>query len=59
MDRFAIYPLKVNGEAKKERKLPPLEDIQRSGATILEWIEYATLDADATWHLRELLHRRY
>lgn len=24
-----------------------------------EWIDYATLDADCTWHLRECFHKRY
>ena len=58
MQRFGVHRMKVDGTPAKEPSLPPLEELQRDPKTILAWIDYATLDSDLTWYLREALHRK-
>jgi len=42
----------------KNNKVPPLDDIQRSGDTILEWIDHVTSEAHGTWDLFKFLHQK-
>ncbi|MDP2439263.1 MAG: DNA polymerase [archaeon] len=52
--RFSVNKTKKNGEPGKLRYLPPLEELQRSPATVRDWIDYSAFDAEGTW----LLHRK-
>ena len=54
--RFGRVKLKKDGTPSKSAVvLPALDDIQRDAEWLPEWIDYATLDAEDTWRLREVL----
>lgn len=57
--RFGVRRVKKDGELAQAATLPPLEELQRDPERVLAWVDYSTLDADATWFLREALHRKY
>lgn len=54
-ERFSVPKLKKDGSEGKERVLPPVEELQRNPATRLDWIDYSTFDAEATWRVGEVL----
>eukprot|EP01091_Cochliopodium_minus_P012877 TRINITY_DN4009_c0_g1_i1.p1 TRINITY_DN4009_c0_g1~~TRINITY_DN4009_c0_g1_i1.p1 ORF type:complete len:1086 (-),score=342.32 TRINITY_DN4009_c0_g1_i1:57-3314(-) len=54
---FGRVNMKIDGTEGKETTVPPLEDLQRDSETIEGWINYSTLDTEATWYLREKLHQ--
>ncbi|EGC29930.1 hypothetical protein DICPUDRAFT_158421 [Dictyostelium purpureum] len=57
-DLFGQKKIKANGEAGKAITIPPLQRIQRDRRSILDWIEYSSLDSELTWSLRENLHMK-
>ena len=57
--KFGVRRIKKDGNPAKESQLPPLEEIQRNPNTILPWIDYCTLDTEATWFLRYYLKYKY
>jgi DNA polymerase-1 len=56
--RFGRRNTLMDGTEGKELILPPLEAIQRDPETIADWIDYSTLDAEATFKLYEFLKNR-
>lgn len=57
--RFGRVKLKKDGTPSKSAIiLPALDEIQRDAEWLPEWIDYATLDAEDTWRLREVLAAR-
>ena len=46
-----------DGSVGKDVVLPPLEDLQRDSETVVDWIDYSTLDAEATFKLYHFLKR--
>lgn len=57
--RFGRVKLKKDGTPSKSAIiLPDLAEIQRDAEWIPEWVDYATLDAEDTWRLREVLAAR-
>lgn len=56
-ERFGVRSILRSGEEGKQVSLPPVEEIQLDPLKRTEWIEYSTLDAAATWHLREVLEQ--
>lgn len=57
-NRFGKHRIKKDGNPAKEKTIPDLQELQRSPENVLAWLDYSTLDAEATWYLREALHRR-
>lgn len=57
--RFGRVKLKKDGTPSKSAIiLPDLAEIQRDPEWLPEWVDYATLDAEDTWRLREVLAAR-
>eukprot|EP01130_Rhizamoeba_saxonica_P017517 TRINITY_DN8511_c0_g1_i1.p1 TRINITY_DN8511_c0_g1~~TRINITY_DN8511_c0_g1_i1.p1 ORF type:complete len:1104 (+),score=277.35 TRINITY_DN8511_c0_g1_i1:11-3322(+) len=57
-ERFSRYKKLKNGENSKAKFLPPLDELQRDPHNILDWLDYATLDAELTWRLRSALQKK-
>jgi DNA polymerase I len=55
---FGKPKLKKDGTPGKTIELPPMEVIQTTSDSRDRWIEYAALDAMATWFLRESLEAK-
>jgi hypothetical protein len=55
--RFGRKRVKKDGTFAKTLLLPNLDDLQRDPEWVCDWIDYSTLDADATWHLRDELEK--
>jgi len=55
---FGKPKLKKDGTPGKTSELPPMEVIQTTEDSRDRWIEYAALDAMATWFLRESLEAK-
>jgi DNA polymerase-1 len=53
--RFGRAVTLTDGTLGKDVILPPLEEIQRDPETVVEWIDYSTLDAEATHQLYHFL----
>lgn len=53
--RFGKKNLLSDGSVGKDVLLPPLEDLQRDSEIIEEWVDYSTLDAEATFKLYQFL----
>jgi DNA polymerase-1 len=54
--RFGRVKLKKDGTPSKSSViLPALDELQRDAEWLPEWVDYATLDAEDTWRLREVL----
>jgi hypothetical protein len=55
--RFGRKRIKKDGGYAKVVLLPALDELQRDPEWVCEWIDYSTLDAEATWHLREEIEK--
>ena len=55
--RFGQMNTLMDGSPGKDLILPPLEALQRDADTIVDWVDYSTLDAEATYHLYKFLER--
>jgi DNA polymerase-1 len=53
--RFGQTNTLTDGTPGKELILPPLETVQRDADMVVEWIDYSTLDAEATFKLYRFL----
>mmetsp|Transcript_3581 Transcript_3581/g.12854 ORF Transcript_3581/g.12854 Transcript_3581/m.12854 type:complete len:1238 (+) Transcript_3581:138-3851(+) len=56
-EKFSRPNVLKNGTLGKKMVLPSVEELQEDPRTRLQWIHYSALDAEATWQLRESLHR--
>jgi DNA polymerase I len=57
-ERFSTPRLLKNGLPGKVVEFPALDKVQRDPITRAEWIDYSTYDTEATWNLREVLHKK-
>lgn len=56
--RFGQLNTLSDGSVGKDVVLPPLEDLQRDSETVVDWIDYSTLDAEATFKLFHFLKEK-
>ena len=57
-ERFGEAVIKKDGTPGKAIVIPPIDQLQRDPKTRSEWIDYSTLDAEATWSIREILESK-
>lgn len=58
MQRFGSYNRRRDGSLGKIVAMPELSELQRNPDFISEWIDYSTLDTEATWKLYQDLAQR-
>ena len=52
---FAYNKVLKSGGLSKLKVMPTVEEMHTQPEYVSKWVEYATLDAELTWYLREAL----
>eukprot|EP01103_Thecamoeba_quadrilineata_P007290 TRINITY_DN1712_c1_g1_i1.p1 TRINITY_DN1712_c1_g1~~TRINITY_DN1712_c1_g1_i1.p1 ORF type:complete len:821 (-),score=173.14 TRINITY_DN1712_c1_g1_i1:74-2536(-) len=57
-DLFGHNKIRVDGTEGKVRVVPPVDEIQRTGKFLAQWVDYSANDAKVTWDLRNVLEEK-